>query len=449
MKKFILAGLLAVTLLPSALAQDTVEPEFRPSYGVREDGSQVIYHRSGLNEIRQPDGGTIWTRDGKVTELKPRYDCIAFNQSQVTSETTPAYDPEDGACYLYDVQYIAYSCRTKEGTVEALRRRYIISMRKRNPAVPCDGASYTQARENAKTQFGEEEWPPPPQIAEEPKPPRDGPGLPLPDPNFKMPALPACFPTIEARWEFADKLYDMFLGQVNAISYASTAAAREHAKDNVEALTSLRARALLVDICPPAKTAAAPAPRPTTVAPPPPTNTAPRPRPAATPGKPATGFLTDEEARQRQESLEKDPNWPKRRAQVEKMIRERNKKGQDWLERDWFDWLFEQTGKAPADGCSYDPTAAYCALTPDQMTDADLQELVDDPRTRARLENLLGSQYPPDAGRARGFNDPQPGYPFPDDRNYPEDRNIPRTTPLDVPGLGRGGPVPGGGAPRF
>jgi hypothetical protein len=466
-KRYVLASLLALTALSYALAQDSPDPEFRPSYGTREDGSKIIYHRSGDNEIRQPDGATVTTRNGKVTEFKAPYGCEPFNQSQISTDTTPAIDPEDAVCYLYDIQYVTYSCKNREGAVEAIRRRYIISFRKHNPAIPCDGQTYVAAREQAKKQYGDEEWPDPPQTAEEPKPPKYGPGLPLPEANFKMPVLPKCFESIEARWEYADKLYDMFLGQVNAISFAANQAARDRAKSNVEALASLRAKSLLVEICPP-RTSAGLVPPPSQGATPQPVRPLPlkpvtKPGVSAVPPKPRTGFLTEDEAKEREEQLKQDPDWPRRRAAIEKMIRERNKKGQDWLERDWFDWLLEQTGKLPADGC--DDGQFACAINPNVVSDEQLKALVGEPQLRARIEDLINQSYSVGGVLDRGGDNPSAGARTPNATQipgfdggfgYPDGGNVPRPqprpggspyeVPRNVPGVP---PAPGSRTPRF
>jgi hypothetical protein len=87
---------------------------------------------------------------------------------------------------------------------------------------------------------------PPPAAGKVVKP---GPGLPVPHEAFVMPVLPECFDEEKDRSAFDDKVYELFLEQINASSLGSTEAVRADARRNVDALAALRARIFLVPLC--------------------------------------------------------------------------------------------------------------------------------------------------------------------------------------------------------
>ena len=87
---------------------------------------------------------------------------------------------------------------------------------------------------------------PPPAPGKAVKP---GPGLPLPHEGFVMPVLPECFNDEKDRAAFDDKVYELFLEQINASSLAGTPEARAAARQNVDALAALRSKIFLVPLC--------------------------------------------------------------------------------------------------------------------------------------------------------------------------------------------------------
>ncbi len=75
------------------------------------------------------------------------------------------------------------------------------------------------------------------------------PQIPLPEGAFVMPVLPDCFEDEKDRTALDDKVYRMFLEQIDISSLASTAAARAKARANVDALAALRAKIFSVPLC--------------------------------------------------------------------------------------------------------------------------------------------------------------------------------------------------------
>jgi hypothetical protein len=188
-----------------------------------------------------------------------------------------------------------------------------------------------------------------------------------------MPTLLKCFETEEARRAWLDAEDKLFHEQIQAIEWGPDQAARDRAKANVEALAKLRGQALLLPLCPLIIEPTGPG---SGALPTPPPNPTPPPKKEG----PKTGSLTPDE-------LDTDPDWPRRRAAIEKRIEEKNKQGRSWLERDWFDWLFEQSGRPPSAPCPAEGSAA-CMISPLETTDAQLKILADDHEIRVNSLEL-------------------------------------------------------------